>query len=188
MQFLLDAREVKEYALLVPQFVDLKAEDGTVLHGVLLLPTEGAAVVNGKVPLINNPYGGPGVQTIWDAWHTVDLFDQYMAKRGYAILKVDNRGMSDRGEKFAAAMAHHMCELPLAGSTGSRTAGAEAVSATRSRSPGLVGLELWRNDDGVGTGTLRSVQSGRERRAGDRLAQLRLDLHRALHGPAEGSC
>ncbi len=107
------ARDVKEYALLVPQFVDVKAEDGTVLHGVLLLPTTGPAIRNGKVPLINNPYGGPGVQTIWDAWRTVDLFDQYMAKRGYAILKVDNRGMSDRGEKFAAPIAHHMCELPL---------------------------------------------------------------------------
>jgi dipeptidyl-peptidase-4 len=107
------AREVKEYALLAPQFVDLKADDGTVLHGVLILPTEGPAIVKGKVPLINNPYGGPGVQTIMDSWHTVDLFDQYMAKRGYAILKVDNRGMSGRGEKFAAAIAHHMCELPL---------------------------------------------------------------------------
>ena len=107
------ARDVKEYALLVPQFVDLKADDGTLLHGVLLLPSSGAAIKNGKVPLINNPYGGPGVQTIWDAWDAVDLFDQYMAKRGYAILKVDNRGMSDRGEKFAAPIAHHMCELPL---------------------------------------------------------------------------
>lgn len=107
------AHDVKEYALLVPQFVDAKAEDGTVLHGVLLLPTDGPAVVKGKVPLINHPYGGPGVQTIWDAWKTVDLFDQYMAKRGYAILKVDNRGMSGRGEKFAAPIAHHMCELPM---------------------------------------------------------------------------
>jgi dipeptidyl-peptidase-4 len=107
------ARDVKEYALLVPQFVDVKAEDGTVLHGVLLMPNEGAAVAKGKVPLINNPYGGPGVQTIWDSWNAVDLFDQYMAKRGYAILKVDNRGMSGRGEKFAAAMKAHMCELPL---------------------------------------------------------------------------
>ena len=107
------ARDVKEYALLVPQFVDVKAEDGTILHGVLLLPTEGPAIVKGRVPLINNPYGGPGVQTVWDEWKAVDLFDQYMAKRGYAILKVDNRGMAGRGETFAAAIAHHMCELPL---------------------------------------------------------------------------
>jgi len=107
------ARGVKEYALLAPQFVDVKADDGTVLHGILILPTEGPAIVNGKVPLINNPYGGPGVQTIWDEWNTVDLFDQYMAKRGYAILKVDNRGMPNRGEKFAGAIAHHMCEIPL---------------------------------------------------------------------------
>jgi dipeptidyl-peptidase-4 len=107
------ARAVKEYALLAPQFVDLKAEDGTVLHGVLILPTEGPAIVKGKVPLINNPYGGPDAQTITDAWSTVNLFDQYMAKRGYAILKVDNRGMSGRGKDFAAPIAHHMCELPL---------------------------------------------------------------------------
>ena len=110
------AREIKEYALLVPQFVDTKAEDGTVLHGVLLLPTEGPAIVNGKVPLITNPYGGPGVPSTWDAWGEwggVDLFDQYLAKRGYAILKMENRGMAGHGEKYAAPIMHHMCELPL---------------------------------------------------------------------------
>ncbi|HEY3928542.1 MAG TPA: S9 family peptidase [Candidatus Koribacter sp.] len=107
------SNDVKEYGLLVPQFVDAKADDGTVIHGIILLPTEGPAIVNGKVPLINNPYGGPGVQTIWDAWHSVDLFDQYMAKRGYAILKFDNRGMSGRGEKYASFIKGHMDELPL---------------------------------------------------------------------------
>ncbi|ABF39061.1 dipeptidyl-peptidase IV [Candidatus Koribacter versatilis Ellin345] len=106
-------RSVKDYALLVPQFVDAKADDGTVMHGVLLMPTEGVAMVNGKVPLITNPYGGPGVPGDWDSWGSVDLFDQYMAKRGYAILKMENRGMAGRGEKFAAPIMHHMCELPL---------------------------------------------------------------------------
>lgn len=109
-----NAKDLREYGLVAPQFVDVKAADGvTTLHGVLLLPSSGPALVNGKVPLINNPYGGPGVQTIWDAWRTVDPFDEYMAQRGYAVLKVDNRGMSDRGEKFASAMLENMCIVPM---------------------------------------------------------------------------
>ena len=50
----------EDYDTLTPQFVDFRAEDGELLRGVILLPPAGAATeVNGKVPLILNPYGGP---------------------------------------------------------------------------------------------------------------------------------
>ena len=56
-----------------PRFVDFRAEDGELLRGVILLPPAGAATeVNGKVPLILNPYGGPQGQSVRDAAHTVE--------------------------------------------------------------------------------------------------------------------
>lgn len=102
------------YDLLTPQFVDFKAEDGTVLHGALLLPPAGApGTVNGKYPLILNPYGGPHGQSARDASTTMGPFDQILARKGYAVLKVDNRGMGNRGRKFATATYKNLGEIEL---------------------------------------------------------------------------
>ena len=103
-----------EYETLTPQFVDLTAADGTVLHGVVVLPPAGAATeVNGKVPLILNPYGGPREQIVRDSADTIDPFDQVLAHHGFAVLKVDNRGMGNRGRDFAMATFHHLGEVEL---------------------------------------------------------------------------
>jgi dipeptidyl-peptidase-4 len=102
------------YDTLPPQFVDFRAEDGELLRGVILLPPAGAATeVNGKVPLILNPYGGPQGQSVRDAARTVDAFDQVLAHQGFAVLKVDNRGMGNRGRKFAMATFHHLGKVEL---------------------------------------------------------------------------
>lgn len=103
-----------DYDTLTPQFVDFKAEDGQFLRGVLLLPPAGsAAEVNGKVPLILNPYGGPHGQEVRDSSHTISGFDQVLAHRGFAILKIDNRGMGNRGRSFAMSAFHHLGEVEL---------------------------------------------------------------------------
>lgn len=102
------------YDTLNPQFVDFRAEDGQLLRGVILLPPHGATTeVNGKVPLILNPYGGPHQQTARDSVRTIDAFDQVLAHHGFAVLKVDNRGMSNRGRKFALPTLHHLGEVEL---------------------------------------------------------------------------
>ena len=97
------SKGMEETDVLTPQFVDFKAEDGSLLHGVVLLPKSGPMAANGKFPLILNTYGGPHEQLVRDAWRTVSPLDQVMAQRGFAILKVDNRGAGNRGKKFAAA-------------------------------------------------------------------------------------
>jgi len=107
------SRAVDEFRLTPPHFVDFKADDGTVLHGSLLLP-EGAAAGAAKVPLILAPYGGPGAQTVRDQWGgSTFLFHQLMARRGFAILQVDNRGMAGRGQAFAAALRHNFGEVEV---------------------------------------------------------------------------
>ncbi len=102
------------YDTITPQFVDFTAADGTVLHGVILLPPTGAVTeVNGKVPLILNPYGGPREQDVRDTSEAIGPFDQVLAHHGFAVLKVDNRGMGNRGRTFAMATFHHLAEVEL---------------------------------------------------------------------------
>jgi dipeptidyl-peptidase-4 len=110
-----NARSVEGYNLLTPKFVEFKAADGaTTLEGVILMPESGPMFVNGKAPLILNPYGGPGAQDVRDAWGTISLFDQILARRGFAILVVDNRGMANRGKAFALPIKHNLGEIELA--------------------------------------------------------------------------
>lgn len=108
------ARSVEAYNLLTPKFVDFKAADGTTpLQGTILLPTGGPMMANGKFPLIVNPYGGPGAQTILNAWLGGDLFDQILARQGFAVLHVDNRGMANRGKAFALPIKRHFGPIEL---------------------------------------------------------------------------
>jgi dipeptidyl-peptidase-4 len=105
------SKSVDSLKLITPQFVDFKAEDGTVLHGLLLLPPDSAGK---KVPLLNNPYGGPHGQVVRNAWEGSGfLFNQILARDGIAVLQVDNRGMGARGKKFAAALMHNFGEVEL---------------------------------------------------------------------------
>ena len=107
------ATGMDQYKLLTPEFVDFKAEDGTVLHGVILLPKDGPAVINGKVPLIMNPYGGPHAMSVRNAYGVISAFDQLLAQHGIAVLKVDNRGMGNRGRQFATVVYKKLYEIEL---------------------------------------------------------------------------
>jgi dipeptidyl-peptidase 4 len=106
------SREVAGLSLIKPEFVDFKADDGTVLHGALLLPPPDRIPAGGKAPLLMNPYGGPHGQVARNQWGgTTFLFHQILARDGIAVLQVDNRGMGARGQKFAAALRHNFGEV-----------------------------------------------------------------------------
>ena len=115
-----ESRSLAAYNLLTPKFVDFKTDDGTVLHG-LLLPPKGTECPPGvydcltiKAPLLLNPYGGPGGQTVRNVWSGATfLFHQILAREGIALLQVDNRGMGGRGQKFTAALRHNFGEVEL---------------------------------------------------------------------------
>lgn len=105
------SKSIDALNLTPPQFVDFKAEDGTVLRGLIYLPPNSAGK---KIPLLNNPYGGPLIQSVRNAWGgTGFLFNQLLLRDGIAVLVVDNRGMGARGKKFAAALMHNFGEVEL---------------------------------------------------------------------------
>jgi len=109
-QIFWQARSISPYKLTPPQFVDFRADDGTVLRGLLYLPQN----ASGKVPLLMNPYGGPHGQMVRDYWSpTLFLFNQIVMRNGIAVLQVDNRGMGARGKKFASVVFHNFGETEL---------------------------------------------------------------------------
>jgi dipeptidyl-peptidase-4 len=99
------------FHLRAPEQLELKAHDGTTLYGTLLLP-EGATGTAG-VPLIVNPYGGPGPQTVANRWSQSLLFDELLAEHGFAVLHADNRGTGLRGRAFAQAAYHNFGPVQL---------------------------------------------------------------------------
>jgi dipeptidyl-peptidase 4 len=101
--------ETAEYGLRAPKHLEFKADDGTVLYGRLLLPPETPA--SGKIPLIVNIYGGPAAQTVLKS--PPDPFDEIMARKGFAIFSVDNRGTPGRDRKFQTAIRHEFGAIEL---------------------------------------------------------------------------
>lgn len=95
---------LKGYTLIAPQPITAKAADGSTLYGTLLLPA--GATDPRSVPMINNPYGGPGSQTVANRWSDALLFDELLAQHGFAVLHADNRGSAARGRDFAQAAYH----------------------------------------------------------------------------------
>ncbi len=171
-----------------PQFVDFRAEDGQLLRGVILLPPAGAATeVNGKVPLILNPYGGPArTDRCVTAAHTMDAFDQVLAHHGFAVLKVDNRGMGNRGRKFAMATFHHLGEVELRDNLA-------ALDQALQRFPQLDSTRLgWWGWSYGGTMTAYALTHSDRFKAGISVAPVTdwhnydTHLHRTLHGTAQG--
>ena len=107
-----NSRSIDDFGLIHPKAVAFKADDGTTLLGTLLIPPQASA--EKKAPLVNNPYGGPGAQSVVDEWGgTGFLFDQVLAREGIAVLHVDNRGMAGRGQKFAAAIRRDFGDLEI---------------------------------------------------------------------------
>src|SRR3989441_5483019 len=95
--------EPKALGLLPPEFVTLRAADGSTLHGAVYRPP---AMQSGrKYPAIVRVYGGPTAQTVKESWElTQDLRAQYLARRGYVVFRLDNRGTPRRGKAFETAL------------------------------------------------------------------------------------
>jgi dipeptidyl-peptidase-4 len=98
-------RALEPYHLRAPEQLTVKAHDGSTLFATLQLP-EGTRST-ATVPLIVNPYGGPGAQTVTNRWSDSLLFDELLAQHGFAVLHTDNRGTPNRGRDFAQAAYHN---------------------------------------------------------------------------------
>jgi dipeptidyl-peptidase-4 len=106
-----ETRALDSWHLHAPETVAVKAKDGELLYGTLLLPEGKTAPAS--VPLIVNPYGGPGPQTVANRWNMSLLFDELLAQHGFAVLHADNRGTGSRSRTFAQFAYHNFGSVQL---------------------------------------------------------------------------
>ncbi len=99
------------YDILPTEIRTLKAADGTLLYARLIKPA-GFDPAR-KYPAVVIVYGGPGVQSIRDAWPAAGL-DQLLAANGFVVWQLDNRGSMGRGHAFESVIYHDMGEHELA--------------------------------------------------------------------------
>ncbi len=91
------------------------------------------------------PTAGPHDQVVVNQWSGSLLFDELLAQHGFAVLHADNRGMGSRGRAFAQAAYRNFGPVQLEDQLTVIDAALAKISAARSPSPGLVGLELGRH-------------------------------------------
>ena len=105
-------RALEPYQLRAPEQIEMKAKDGSTLYATLSLPENASNAAS--VPLILNPYGGPGEGgEAVNQWSNGLLFDELLAQHGFAVLHADNRGLSSRGRAFEQAAYHNFGSVQL---------------------------------------------------------------------------
>jgi dipeptidyl-peptidase 4 len=93
----------------LPEFGKVDAADGQKLFWRMYKPPQFDR--DHRYPVFLRFYGGPGRQMINRAWG--DLFDQYMARQGYIVFSLDNRGTPRRGRAFEDAIFHKLGDVEV---------------------------------------------------------------------------
>jgi len=96
-------------AHVLPEFGSVAAADGQKLFWRLYKPSGFDA--SKRYPVFFRFYGGPGRQMVNRAWG--DLFDQYMARHGYVVFSLDNRGTPRRGRAFEDPIFRKLGEVEV---------------------------------------------------------------------------
>lgn len=90
-------------------FGTLKAEDGTPLHYQLTLPANFDEART--YPAIVHVYGGPEGALVHKRW-TINL-DQVLARSGFLVFTLDNRGTGNRGVAFDAPIYRNLGDIEV---------------------------------------------------------------------------
>jgi dipeptidyl aminopeptidase/acylaminoacyl peptidase len=83
------------------RIISYEARDGRTIHGYLTLPPD---YEDGeRVPLIINPHGGPWARDTWGLRFWFDYERQFLASRGFAVLRINFRGSTGYGKEHLEA-------------------------------------------------------------------------------------
>ena len=92
--------------------ISLKAADGTLLYGKIILPTDFDS--SKRYPVIVYLYNGPHIQIIKNSFPSSgNLWYEYMAQKGYIVFTMDGRGSSNRGLQFEQAVYRKLGTVEL---------------------------------------------------------------------------
>ena len=91
-----------EFNLTNKEFFTIPNEEGILLNAWMIKPKLLDTLK--KHPLLMFVYGGPGINTVNDAWSWNNYFwFQYLAQNGFIVVSVDARGTGYRGKNFKHA-------------------------------------------------------------------------------------
>jgi dipeptidyl-peptidase 4 len=124
------------------EFSTLEAADGQVLHYQVMKPPRFDA--SRRYPLIVDVYGGPGAQRVRRQWNggaraNEGFFRQLLARSGYVVLTLDNRGSAYRGVDFETALHLRLGQVEVA----DQVAGVRHLAKQPWIDPGRVGVFGW---------------------------------------------
>lgn len=121
------------------EFFQVDIGDGVSLNGWMIKPPGFDPA--GKYPIVFYVYGGPGSQTVLDAWGgTTYLWHALLAQQGIIVASVDNRGTGARGRDWRKIIYGKL------GVVESRDQAAAASALARERSyidPAKMGIWGW---------------------------------------------
>lgn len=90
---------ITQYGLNTPEFTSFVNEDGIGINMMLIKPADYDPAK--KYPVLVYNYSGPGSQIVKDSWGGMNmLWHHYLAKLGYIVVYIDNRGTGGRGTDF----------------------------------------------------------------------------------------
>jgi len=92
-------KTIKKYRYSKKEFFTFKQDQGVKLNGWMIKPIDFDSTK--KYPVFMYVYGGPGSQTVTNAFGgRNDSWFQLLAQKGYIVVSVDNRGTGGRGQEF----------------------------------------------------------------------------------------
>ena len=93
------SQRMEDYRLPAKEFIRIPLSQAT-LNGYLLKPHDFDP--NKKYPVLIYVYGGPGSQTVTQAFESGQraMWHRYLTEQGYIIASIDNRGTGGRGRHF----------------------------------------------------------------------------------------
>jgi dipeptidyl-peptidase 4 len=103
---------VKEYGFTPVEFISFSTTDGVELNAAMIKPWNFDE--NKQYPVIFDIYGGPGSEPTKDKWSGFGFaWQQLMAKEGYIVFMIDNRGTGGRGTAFRHTVYKRLGEMEV---------------------------------------------------------------------------
>jgi dipeptidyl-peptidase 4 len=103
---------MEDYGFNKVEYFSFTASDGIELNAAMIKPWDFDE--NKKYPVLFDIYGGPGSSSMKDRWGGFSFaWQQLLAKEGYIIFTVDNRGTCGRGTAFKHVVYKRLGEMEV---------------------------------------------------------------------------